>query len=129
VPKTHKSEQPCQQQSAGAAGAIGAIVYNNTDGELNGTLGDPANAAIPTGGITQSDGLTLAGKDGASRSRARTSPDARTTASSSPLASPRAGKTSMGYRWARPRRRRSSERTGQRSVSVALTGDPHAQAA
>jgi Zn-dependent M28 family amino/carboxypeptidase len=53
-----------KQQSAAAAGAIGAIVYNNTDGELNGTLGDPANAAIPTGGITQGDGLALAGKDG-----------------------------------------------------------------
>ncbi|NIH83056.1 M28 family metallopeptidase [Amycolatopsis viridis] len=55
-----------QKQAAAAdAGALGAIIYNNTAGALNGTLGDPAAARIPTGGISQADGQALAGRDGA----------------------------------------------------------------
>jgi Zn-dependent M28 family amino/carboxypeptidase len=50
-----------QKQAAAAdAGAVGAIVYNSTDGALSGTLGDPAAGKIPTGGITQKDGEALA---------------------------------------------------------------------
>ncbi|MEU5261821.1 M28 family metallopeptidase [Amycolatopsis sp. NPDC021455] len=49
-----------KQQTAAAAGAIGAIVYNNTDGALNGTLGGPENAKIPTGGVTAAAGAQLA---------------------------------------------------------------------
>jgi Zn-dependent M28 family amino/carboxypeptidase len=49
-----------KQATAAAAGAIGAIVYNNTDGDLNGTLGDPADAKIPTGGVTAAAGAQLA---------------------------------------------------------------------
>ncbi|PXY31876.1 M28 family metallopeptidase [Prauserella muralis] len=54
-----------KQASAADAGAVGAIIYNNVDGELNGTLGDPAAARIPTGGITLADGQALAGQEGA----------------------------------------------------------------
>ncbi|RSS83531.1 M28 family metallopeptidase [Streptomyces sp. WAC06614] len=49
-----------KQQNAAAAGAVGAVIYNNTAGALNGTLGDPAAGKIPTGGITQEDGQKLA---------------------------------------------------------------------
>ncbi|MGW7289481.1 M28 family metallopeptidase [Streptomyces sp. NPDC054847] len=49
-----------KQAAAAAAGAVGAIVYNNTEGSLSGTLGDQASAKIPTGGITQADGEKLA---------------------------------------------------------------------
>jgi Zn-dependent M28 family amino/carboxypeptidase len=49
-----------KQAAAAAAGAVGAIVYNNTEGSLSGTLGDQAAAKIPTGGITQADGEKLA---------------------------------------------------------------------
>lgn len=49
-----------KQQTAAAAGAVGAIVYNNTDGDLNGTLGGPENAKIPTGGVTAAAGAQLA---------------------------------------------------------------------
>jgi Zn-dependent M28 family amino/carboxypeptidase len=49
-----------KQQTAAAAGAIGAIVYNNTDGDVNGTLGGPENAKIPTGGVTAAAGAQLA---------------------------------------------------------------------
>ncbi|GAA4542682.1 M28 family metallopeptidase [Amycolatopsis samaneae] len=55
-----------KQQAAAAAGATGAIVYNNEDGALNGTLGSPADAKIPTGGITQAAGEALAKQGGAS---------------------------------------------------------------
>ncbi|MFI8963134.1 M28 family metallopeptidase [Streptomyces sp. NPDC053493] len=48
-----------KQQNAAAAGAVGAIVYNNADGVLSGTLGDQASAKIPTGGITQAEGEKL----------------------------------------------------------------------
>ncbi|GAB3138767.1 M28 family metallopeptidase [Amycolatopsis stemonae] len=53
-----------KQQNAAAAGAVGAIIYNNVDGPLNGTLGDPANAAVPTGGVTAADGAHLATLNG-----------------------------------------------------------------
>ncbi|MEU8779652.1 M28 family metallopeptidase [Streptomyces sp. NPDC048606] len=49
-----------KQQNAAAAGAVGAVIYNNTDGALNGTLGDPTAGKVPTGGISQADGEKLA---------------------------------------------------------------------
>ncbi|HET6705889.1 M28 family metallopeptidase [Amycolatopsis sp.] len=49
-----------KQQTAAAAGAVGAIIYNNTDGPVNGTLGGPENAKIPTGGVTAAAGAQLA---------------------------------------------------------------------
>ncbi|EFE71654.1 MULTISPECIES: M28 family metallopeptidase [Streptomyces] len=51
-----------KQEIAAGAGAVGAIIYNNTEGALNGTLGDPSVAKIPAGGITQADGEALAAK-------------------------------------------------------------------
>ncbi|WP_206784008.1 M28 family metallopeptidase [Amycolatopsis sp. MtRt-6] len=49
-----------KQQTAAAAGAVGAVIYNNTDGPVNGTLGGPENAKIPTGGVTAAAGAQLA---------------------------------------------------------------------
>ncbi|MFJ8166091.1 M28 family metallopeptidase [Streptomyces sp. NPDC096136] len=49
-----------KQANAAAAGAVGAVVYNNTAGALNGTLGDPNAGKVPTGGISQADGERLA---------------------------------------------------------------------
>lgn len=49
-----------KQAQAADAGAAGAIIYNNTDGALNGTIGDPEAGRIPTGGISQQDGEALA---------------------------------------------------------------------
>ncbi|WP_024756123.1 M28 family metallopeptidase [Streptomyces exfoliatus] len=48
-----------KQQQAAAAGAVGALVYNNAAGVLSGTLGDPAAGKLPTGGITQAEGEGL----------------------------------------------------------------------
>ncbi|OEJ32525.1 M28 family metallopeptidase [Streptomyces subrutilus] len=49
-----------KQANAAEAGAVGAILYNNTEGALNGTLGDAAAGKVPTGGITQAEGEKLA---------------------------------------------------------------------
>ncbi|MGW0121269.1 M28 family metallopeptidase [Streptomyces sp. NPDC003327] len=49
-----------KQENAAAAGAIGAVIYNNTAGALSGTLGDPAAGKIPTGGLSQAEGEQLA---------------------------------------------------------------------
>ncbi|MFD7558815.1 MULTISPECIES: M28 family metallopeptidase [unclassified Streptomyces] len=49
-----------KQANAAAAGAVGAIIWNNTDGALNGTLGDPNVGKVPTGGITMAEGQKLA---------------------------------------------------------------------
>ncbi|MFF3019844.1 M28 family metallopeptidase [Streptomyces sp. NPDC057939] len=49
-----------KQANAAAAGAVGTIIYNNTDGALNGTLGDANAGKVPTGGITKADGEKLA---------------------------------------------------------------------
>ncbi|HEV7792438.1 MAG TPA: M28 family peptidase, partial [Pseudonocardia sp.] len=50
---------------ASEGGAVGAIVYNNVDGPLSGTLGDPANGTIPVGGVTSAAGAILAAQPGA----------------------------------------------------------------
>ncbi|KOY56895.1 MULTISPECIES: M28 family metallopeptidase [unclassified Streptomyces] len=49
-----------KQANAAAAGAVGAIIYNNTDGALNGTLGAPDAGKVPTGGVTRAEGERLA---------------------------------------------------------------------
>ncbi|MFE2727993.1 M28 family metallopeptidase [Kitasatospora sp. NPDC059327] len=48
--------------AAADAGALGAIVYNNTDGDLNGTLGEPTAGRVPTGGIGRAAGEALVAK-------------------------------------------------------------------
>jgi Zn-dependent M28 family amino/carboxypeptidase len=48
-----------KSQQAAAAGASAVIVFNNADGELNGTLGNEPSGAVPTTGITQADGQAL----------------------------------------------------------------------
>ncbi|KAK4102366.1 Zn-dependent exopeptidase [Parathielavia hyrcaniae] len=45
--------------NAKAAGALGAIVYNNVPGELSGTLGEPFLEYAPVVGLSQADGLAL----------------------------------------------------------------------
>ncbi|MFD9301883.1 M28 family metallopeptidase [Streptomyces sp. NPDC060048] len=49
-----------KQQNAATAGAVGAVVYNNTEGALNGTLGSADAGRIPTGGVTLAEGERLA---------------------------------------------------------------------
>ncbi|MFJ8663158.1 M28 family metallopeptidase [Streptomyces sp. NPDC093795] len=49
-----------KQQNAAAAGAAAAVIYNNAEGVLSGTLGDAASGKIPTGGITLAEGGALA---------------------------------------------------------------------
>lgn len=53
-----------KQQAAADAGAVAAVIYNNGDGDLNGTLGDPSAARIPIGGITKAAGADLATRNG-----------------------------------------------------------------
>jgi Zn-dependent M28 family amino/carboxypeptidase len=51
--------------NAAEAGAIGAVIFNNTEEWLLGNLGSAADARIPTGGISLADGTMLAGMAGA----------------------------------------------------------------
>jgi Zn-dependent M28 family amino/carboxypeptidase len=51
--------------NAGAAGALGVLVYNNVPGAVNGTLGGPVPGSAPAGGLTQADGQALAAQNGA----------------------------------------------------------------
>ncbi|MFJ8769016.1 M28 family metallopeptidase [Streptomyces clavifer] len=48
-----------KQAAAGSAGAAGAVIYNNTEGVLSGTLGDVSSGKIPTGGLTRAEGEKL----------------------------------------------------------------------
>lgn len=50
--------------AAAGAGAVGAIVYNNGPGDLNGTLGGPNPDFAPTTGITQEAGQALVAEMG-----------------------------------------------------------------
>ncbi|KAK4121919.1 Zn-dependent exopeptidase [Parathielavia appendiculata] len=45
--------------NAKAAGAVGAVVYNNVAGELSGTLGEPFLEYAPVVGLSQEDGTAL----------------------------------------------------------------------
>ncbi|MCY0935507.1 M28 family metallopeptidase [Streptomyces sp. H34-S4] len=49
-----------KQENAATAGAVGAIIYNNTEGALNGTIGSADAGKIPTGGVTRAEGERLA---------------------------------------------------------------------
>ncbi|WP_405491610.1 M28 family metallopeptidase [Streptomyces sp. NBC_00096] len=49
-----------KQSNAAAAGAVGAVIYNNTAGALNGTLGSADAGKVPTGGVSQEEGEKLA---------------------------------------------------------------------
>ncbi|MFD3656249.1 M28 family metallopeptidase [Streptomyces sp. NPDC058620] len=49
-----------KQATAATAGAAGAVIYNNVEGVLSGTLGDVASGRIPTGGLTMAEGEKLA---------------------------------------------------------------------
>ncbi len=49
-----------KSQAAKVAGAAGAVIYNNIEGPLSGTLGDvDATTVLPTSGITLADGEKL----------------------------------------------------------------------
>lgn len=45
--------------AAAEVGAVAAIVYNNVEGALNGTLGEENTGYVPTAGIAQADGQAL----------------------------------------------------------------------
>ncbi|MEU3600992.1 M20/M25/M40 family metallo-hydrolase [Streptomyces sp. NPDC006798] len=49
-----------KQATAADAGAVGALIFNNTEGSMGGTLGDPAGVKIPTGGVVLAEGERLA---------------------------------------------------------------------
>ncbi|NBM16459.1 M28 family metallopeptidase [Streptomyces sp. GC420] len=49
-----------KQEAAARAGAVAAVIHNNTRGPLHGTLGEAGAARIPTGGITREEGRALA---------------------------------------------------------------------
>ncbi len=68
-----------KQQAAADAGAVGAIIYNNVDGALAGTLGDPAAAKLPTGGVSKADGLALAASGGTATLELRALREERTS--------------------------------------------------
>jgi carboxypeptidase Q len=47
---------------AGAAGAVGVLIYNNVEGPLEGDLAQPTRPEgpyTPTVGLSQADGLTI----------------------------------------------------------------------
>nr|MDQ3579632.1 M28 family peptidase [Actinomycetota bacterium] len=68
-----------KQSAAAGAGAVGAIIYNNTEGALAGTLGDPAVAKLPTGGITKADGEALVAAGGSATLELRALREDRTS--------------------------------------------------
>ncbi|MCF3960780.1 M28 family metallopeptidase [Streptomyces fuscigenes] len=49
-----------KQRAAAGAGAVALLVYNNVDGPLTASLGDPSSARIPVGAMARRDGEKLA---------------------------------------------------------------------
>ncbi|GGS17731.1 M28 family metallopeptidase [Actinokineospora fastidiosa] len=68
-----------KNQAAFDAGAVAAIVYNNADGPVNGTLGSAEAAKLPVGGITRADGEALAAAGGTVTLELRALREERTT--------------------------------------------------
>ncbi|WSU43221.1 M28 family peptidase [Streptomyces sp. NBC_01089] len=58
-----------KQRAAAGAGAVAALISNNTAGALSGTLDSPTGVRIPTGAVSRADGAALAGE--AARTTAR----------------------------------------------------------
>lgn len=54
-----------KQAVAGEAGAVAAVISNDVEGPLRGSLGGPDAGVVPTVGITQADGDALAQQGGA----------------------------------------------------------------
>ncbi|WP_328377760.1 M28 family metallopeptidase [Streptomyces sp. NBC_00440] len=71
-----------KQKTAAGAGAVAALIANNTPGTLSGTLESPKGVKIPTGGISQADGAALAAR--AQRATARPQTNPRTKAGPGP---------------------------------------------
>ena len=55
--------EKCQE-----SGGLGAIIYNNVEGAIRGTLGENFSGTIPVVSVTQADGATLQSNIGASAS-------------------------------------------------------------
>ncbi|MGF1663503.1 MAG: M28 family peptidase [Kineosporiaceae bacterium] len=53
-----------KQATAASAGAVAAVISNNVDGELRGTLGEVGAGVVPTVGVSLADGQALAGRAG-----------------------------------------------------------------
>ncbi|GAA2111890.1 M28 family metallopeptidase [Streptomyces synnematoformans] len=48
-----------KQANAADAGAVATVIFNNAEGALAGTLGDPEAVRVPTGGISRAEGEAL----------------------------------------------------------------------
>lgn len=68
-----------KQKAAAGAGAVAALIANNTAGALSGTLGSPKGVKIPTGGISQTDGTALAARANRATARPHTNPNTSPT--------------------------------------------------
>jgi len=70
------------------AGAVGAIIYNNTDGALNGTLGEASEVTIPAVGLPQPLGeeLRMQAEDMSLRTRVFVLAEERITTTTNVLA-------------------------------------------
>ncbi len=76
--------------NAQAAGAVGVVIVNNTEGEINGTLGADFNGKLPVTSVTMAEGDTLRGIKGLSM-RIKTDTRMETVATSNVIAESKRG--------------------------------------
>jgi secreted trypsin-like serine protease len=75
-----------------AGGGLGAVIYNNVEGMIYGTLGDDFTGTIPVVAVSQADGVTLKTKLG-------TTANIEVAATSEVLQSSTCGGSFLGDRW------------------------------
>ena len=103
--------------NAAAAGAVGAVVYNNVPGSLSGTLDAASPATIPVGGISQEDGAALL--------RDLSGPSAGTAGTAGTRETPEpSGAAGTEVRVRLELRERSERRTGTNVLADSPGGDP-----
>ncbi|WP_405784126.1 M20/M25/M40 family metallo-hydrolase [Streptomyces sp. NBC_00859] len=115
-----------KQKAAAGAGAVAALISNNTAGALSGTLESPAGVKIPTGGISQADGTALAGDVARARARAAAKAKTKGTGTGTGTGKPKAQAAPRAETQARTRPRTQSQpqtqpRTPPRAGAVTVS--------
>ncbi|MFE2377336.1 M20/M25/M40 family metallo-hydrolase [Streptomyces sp. NPDC059398] len=100
-----------KQRTAAGAGAVAALISNNTGGALAGTLDSPAGVKIPTGGISQADGTALAAETARAGAKA-------------PATSPVAAPSPKGMTVSLEIRQLQERRTTRNVIAETRGGDP-----
>lgn len=109
-----------KQKAAAGAGAVAALISNNTVGTLSGTLDSPKGVKIPTGAISQADGAALAAQANRAAARPHTNPKPNHGPSPNPDTTPNTKAVTVSLEI----RQLQERRTTRNVIAETRGGDP-----